>query len=946
VCSECGECYDFEDHPSDANAALNNVYSSRAAMEASGWEIALDVLPGDSPLFDSKCGGMAIPWYGAVGHMRATLLANFTGSGQGSLEFGNCWSLGYVYVYLAGQVIAAAGPNEFRVAVSFAYKNGDVLELRDQTSSSVIALHSVRLSQASHGCSAYGSGRSQHGNDICCTADSPCPFGVGNCESDDQCVGALKCRQGIGQTYGYLSNSVGVCGQEDFITARASPLAGWNVLWGSCTVSGTCVQSSRYPQAYTNNSRCDIVLQGEPVPLHVETFNTESGYDFLQVNGQRYDGSFGPQGVVPTGALVWSSDAHLATTGWRICVGNPAPVYPEPEEAGETLVEEESNFVMIGALAGGALLLCSLGVFVCYRKKRSAALSIPPSVAGQVNAPRNFNEVPAYWNNGKQSNVADETFEQMTYCDPGTHKYFEEILRASYRDKVTQDRPCPKGTCPRTCGGCACFRPGGAYSIPKGFQVERVIRVEDSKMWSRYTMRRDEIRQKRVGSIGLSRFKPPVFTGDVSKYSDSFEPLDSQVNEIYLWHGTDVRAALNIMAEGFQVNRKGSAMYGHGVYLAESSTKADEYSRDERNGYYRGVYALLLCRVCMGRYYYTTERDVYAGGRVSSGKYDSTCGDRARSADTFREFVVYDQDQIYPEYLVLYSRVYKAGDTQYTPPLLPRPYFMQVPLYWRNAHKNPEKTEFHDQIQATNSVKDILQLLVDETNKQDGKVTVLSAKRIEHSESWNRLNNFKKELRDRLEAQKAEEGRLWFAPSQDLDNGEKMNEAFELNLPDEDMEQAVAFSSRDTHINELYLWYGISSDNAESVPDSMAFGGFSSICAEQSETDKAEFGAGAYFTEDLSKSLQYAKGFGGSKFVVLCRVACGELYYCKDPKDGEDAESAKKRLGKDTVLVPSSIQRMGARHYVVNDAKQVYPEYILEVREGDGAEHVVLDVGA
>ena len=44
----------------------------------------------------------------------------------------------------------------------------------------------------------------------------------------------------------------------------------------------------------------------------------------------------------------------------------------------------------------------------------------------------------------------------------------------------------------------------------------------------------------------------------------------------------------------------------------ESSTKADEYSQDEPSGYYDGVRALLLCRVCMGEFYYTGERDPWS----------------------------------------------------------------------------------------------------------------------------------------------------------------------------------------------------------------------------------------------------------------------------------------------------------------------------------------------
>lgn len=71
-------------------------------------------------------------------------------------------------------------------------------------------------------------------------------------------------------------------------------------------------------------------------------------------------------------------------------------------------------------------------------------------------------------------------------------------------------------------------------------------------------------------------------------------------------------------------------MYGNGAYCGESSTKADEYAKDEPGGYYQGVYSLLLCRVCMGKMYYTTQRDEHAGDKVTSGDHDSTLGDRTK----------------------------------------------------------------------------------------------------------------------------------------------------------------------------------------------------------------------------------------------------------------------------------------------------------------------------
>ncbi|CAE8633185.1 unnamed protein product, partial [Polarella glacialis] len=60
---------------------------------------------------------------------------------------------------------------------------------------------------------------------------------------------------------------------------------------------------------------------------------------------------------------------------------------------------------------------------------------------------------------------------------------------------------------------------------------------------------------------------------------------------------------------------------------------------------------------CLGKFYYVTDRDSGAKQKVESGEFDSTVGDRAKAAKTYREVVVYDPDQIYPGYVILYDRL-------------------------------------------------------------------------------------------------------------------------------------------------------------------------------------------------------------------------------------------------------------------------------------------------
>ena len=98
---------------------------------------------------------------------------------------------------------------------------------------------------------------------------------------------------------------------------------------------------------------------------------------------------------------------------------------------------------------------------------------------------------------------------------------------------------------------------------------------------------------------------------------------------VYLWHGCFIRNGLSIAQDNFNISLAGSGagtMYGSGLYLAESCTKADEYSRDEPGGYYENYFCMVLCRACLGKFYRTTQRDATAQGRFESGLFDSTFG--------------------------------------------------------------------------------------------------------------------------------------------------------------------------------------------------------------------------------------------------------------------------------------------------------------------------------
>ncbi|CAE7029096.1 Tiparp [Symbiodinium sp. CCMP2456] len=583
---------------------------------------------------------------------------------------------------------------------------------------------------------------------------------------------------------------------------------------------------------------------------------------------------------------------------------------------------------------------------VAVTRAKSIALS---NEEGQAMDSTTKESLPRYWGHASEST----DFNAMLYSNDDQVDHFTELLNSTYRARCTQDRPCPKAVCSKTPGGCPCVQPDGDPGLPASYVVRRVIRVEDSRMWKRFMRKRDQIRRNRSSSI--EHVEPPVCTsGLVKDQPGTFTPLDEGLNEFYLWHGTHVRAALSIAHEDFRIDMAGTnagTMYGRGCYLAENCTKADEYARDEPHGYYEGVFALLLCRVCMGKFLYTTDRYEAAGDKVKSGEFDSTVGDRTKKANTFREFVVYNADQVYPEYVVLYSR---------------RP---------RHCHVNPGVNAFEAQYAVRATSRTLLQQLAQGCFPGgaggDAFIKVISARRIEMSSMWNRYVQFKRRLRQELEASglasfasaellegKATRGVSWHAErfhkfhnlheirsvgagilavlhrrlqqeSSTAQPEEILTYSYLKNLTGKGVQATgtISIDTLDDSIQEHLLWHGTSRASAEAIVSA-------DFRIPKDAKHGFRFGSGLYFAEDIGKSLSYApleKGSdGGSKsqFVLLCRVLCGQMHYTEGQVDGNASANAKQ-VGKHAVLANPLAE--GPREFIVLTEMQVYPEYLVEV---------------
>lgn len=208
--------------------------------------------------------------------------------------------------------------------------------------------------------------------------------------------------------------------------------------------------------------------------------------------------------------------------------------------------------------------------------------------------------------------------------------------------------------------------------VPTGFELLRAERNRNDPLWQTYMTTRAAIKQECSSpSVPFRDFKPWSALEVKGE-----ERLDPTVNEWRLFHGSSLDKLKSICGSNFRLKMAGSGatwkekgkeagtpLYGFGVYCAESATKADEYSSVIEKGLPAdiGCCTLLVCRVVGGlcRVVDTNEFDTEELRRdVFDGPHHSVLGDRVSKLNKpFREVVVYDSAQVFPEFLLYYRRL-------------------------------------------------------------------------------------------------------------------------------------------------------------------------------------------------------------------------------------------------------------------------------------------------
>jgi len=337
------------------------------------------------------------------------------------------------------------------------------------------------------------------------------------------------------------------------------------------------------------------------------------------------------------------------------------------------------------------------------------------------------------------------------------------------------------------------------------------------------------------------------------------------------------------------------------------------------------VFAVLVCRLTMGKMN-CTKGDPKAGERVMSGEFDSTCGTRL-----FRELVVYDADQCYPEYLVLYQRVYAKDDEHAIEEKMKRKFFMQIPLHWKNVATNLTKDRFSNPEPVEDAGKTHMQCLVNQSRVQPSR-TLLRAERLEDADLWENWVSVKAGLHERLAAdeQLAEDLKnlgfelkvnmvekdlraLTKRPCKFLKKGCRKGDKcrfshneFAADLGEEGLAagRRLPVDELDKEVHEAFLWMACSTEEeAEEIGKG------------QMKISK-KYGYGAHFYESLNTALKAVRSKDGTKIAILCRVICGV------PSDNPEEPD-----GKDCIIL--KVDENKRKEVLIKNFSGVYPEYFL-----------------
>ncbi|XP_052712257.1 protein mono-ADP-ribosyltransferase PARP15-like [Crassostrea angulata] len=253
----------------------------------------------------------------------------------------------------------------------------------------------------------------------------------------------------------------------------------------------------------------------------------------------------------------------------------------------------------------------------------------------------------------------DKGYHKLVDVDSSTHKAVDKLVQSTWQSqKVGHGRDAQ----------------GLSELKYTSIKVLKVQRLENIDVYENYSHFRARLFHK-AGDIGVFEQLASISqsTGDIATTKSLKEDsvltseLYHEINEHFLFHGTKPDTYKKILSQGLDFRMAGEkGMFGQGVYLAESSTKADQYT-DDKLARSKAEKRMFLVRSCLGKIHLAKTANklqrppCFQTGCESDScehperqRCDSVVGD---GSWIFREFVTYNHHQNYPEYLITYKRV-------------------------------------------------------------------------------------------------------------------------------------------------------------------------------------------------------------------------------------------------------------------------------------------------
>lgn len=188
-----------------------------------------------------------------------------------------------------------------------------------------------------------------------------------------------------------------------------------------------------------------------------------------------------------------------------------------------------------------------------------------------------------------------------------------------------------------------------SFQSAPGFQVLDLVRLENAKVFQLHKKHEAQLAARRKG-----RSRPG--NGHVHPWLDRLADrngLSVEANTKYMLHGTNTELIRGICNEGLQTrySMKNEPVYGKGIYFADKSCKANQYTSGT-------VSLILVCRVVLGEVQVLNQecpKRLFPNAKFDSCMALGNHTKRDGLVQCHNEYIVYEAAKCYPEFVIAFT---------------------------------------------------------------------------------------------------------------------------------------------------------------------------------------------------------------------------------------------------------------------------------------------------